>query len=182
MNTMMINRRKFLQTASMVAAAVSLLPAVSSMAGILTEEAKLNDLERDVFAKLLRISLPTEGSSLVDPATLPVLPTLENALLAGMAPHIRQGLRGGIGYFNDGAVKAFGKTFVQLDDDKAARFCDQWADSDSAPQRALAMGLKKLTTLSYWAIPDTWQPLGYDGPVSDKWNLPSLGNTPEPKA
>lgn len=125
MNTMMINRRKFLQTASMVAAAVSLLPAVSSMAGILTEEAKLNDLERDVFAKLLRISLPTEGSSLVDPATLPVLPTLENALLAGMAPHIRQGLRGGIGYFNDGAVKAFGKTFVQLDDDKAARFCDQ---------------------------------------------------------
>ncbi|WP_277987746.1 hypothetical protein [Marinobacterium iners] len=44
------------------------------------------------------------------------------------------------------------------------------------------MGLKKLTTLSYWAIPDTWQPLGYDGPVSDKWNLPSLGNTPEPKA
>ncbi|QSR34322.1 hypothetical protein CFI10_04870 [Marinobacterium iners] len=136
MNTMMINRRKFLQTASMVAAAVSLLPAVSSMAGILTEEAKLNDLERDVFAKLLRISVPTEGSSLVDPATLPVLPTLENALLAGMAPHIRQGLRGGIGYFNDGAVKAFGKTFVQLDDDKAARFCDQWADSPTVHRNA----------------------------------------------
>ena len=42
------------------------------------------------------------------------------------------------------------------------------------------MGIKKLTVLAYWAIPNTWGPLGYDGPVSEKWGVSSLGNTPEP--
>ncbi|MBU0884625.1 MAG: twin-arginine translocation signal domain-containing protein [Gammaproteobacteria bacterium] len=182
MNNMMISRRSFIKTASIVAAAVSILPTLSAFAGESTDEARMTDLERSVFHKLLKISLPTDGSSLVDPATLPVLQTLENALLVGMAPHIRQGLRGGIGYFNDGAVKDFGATFLNLSDEDAIRFCDRWAASDSPPERALSMGLKKLTVLAYWAIPDTWVPLGYGGPVSDKWKLPSLGNTPEPKA
>jgi len=182
MNNLMISRRKFLQTASMVAAAVSVLPGLSAVAGVLTEESKMTELERSVFEKLLKISLPTSGTALVDPATLPVLPTLEGALLAGMAPHIRQGLRGGIGFFNDGAAQAFGAAFIDLSDEDASRFVDRWTDSDSVPERALAMGLKKLTVLAYWAIPTTWGPLGYDGPVSDKWQLPSLGNSPEPQA
>ncbi|TCK06990.1 twin-arginine translocation signal domain-containing protein [Marinobacterium mangrovicola] len=182
MNNLMISRRKFLQTASMVAAAVSVLPGINAFSGVLTEDSRMTDLERQVFGKMLQIALPTDGSSLVAPSSLPVQPTLEQALLAGMAPHIRQGLRGGIGYFNEGPVEQFGGTFVELNDADASRFVDQWADSNEVPQRALAMGLKKLTVLAYWAIPDTWAPLGYDGPVSDKWNLPSLGNTPEPQA
>lgn len=182
MNNLMISRRRFIKTASIVAAAVSVLPTLKSFAGALTDEARMTDLERSVFDKLLKISLPTAGSSLIDPATLPVLQTLEGALLAGMAPHIRQGLRGGIGYFNEGAIKDFGSAFVNLSDADATRFCDRWADSDNLPERALAMGLKKLTVLAYWAIPNTWVPLGYDGPVSDKWKLPTLGNAPEPKA
>ncbi|RSH69239.1 twin-arginine translocation signal domain-containing protein [Stutzerimonas stutzeri] len=181
MNNLMISRRSFIKTASIVAAAVSILPTLNMFASELTNEARMTDLERSVFDKLLKISLPTDGSSLVDPATLPVLQTLEEALLAGMEPHIRQGLRGGIGYFNDGAIKGFGAAFVNLSDADATRFCDQWTDADGAPERALAMGLKKLAVLAYWAIPNTWEPLGYGGPVSDKWKLPSLGNAPEPQ-
>lgn len=182
MNNLMISRRSFIKTASIVAAAVSILPSLNAFAVELSNGARLTDLERSVFDKLLRISLPTGGSSLIDPATLPVLQTLEGALLAGMESHIRQGLRGGMSYFNDGAIKEFGATFVNLSDADATRFCDRWADSNNPPERALAMGLKKLTVLAYWAIPNTWVPLGYDGPVSDKWKLPSLGNAPEPKA
>lgn len=176
-----ISRRNFLKTVSVVAAAISALPVVNTFAGVLTDDSRMDELERAVFAKMMKIALPTEGSSLVDPASLPVLATIEGALLAGMAPNIRQGLRGGIGYFNEGAFKEFGDRFVNLSDEDATRFVDQWNASFSPPERALSMGLKKLTVLAYWAIPNTWEPLGYDGPVSDKWKLTSLGNTPEPK-
>ncbi|UTW01757.1 twin-arginine translocation signal domain-containing protein [Amphritea atlantica] len=181
MKDLMISRRHFIKKTAMIAAAITALPVVNAVAGVLTDESRMDDLERAVFAKMLKIALPTEGSTLIDPATLPVLPTIEGALLAGMEPHIRQGLRGGINYFNEGAIKAFGDRFVNLSDVDAVRFVDQWSASAAPPERALSMGLKKLTVLAYWAIPNTWGPLGYDGPVSDKWNLPSLGNTPEPK-
>ncbi len=175
-----MSRRHFLKITSTVVAAISALPVVNVFAVQLTDESRMDDLERAVFAKMLQISLPTAGSTLVDPASLPVLATIEGALLAGMAPNIRQGLRGGIGYFNEGAVKDFGDRFINLSDADATRFVDQWSASDAPPERALSMGIKKLTVLAYWAIPNTWAPLGYDGPVSEKWNLPSLGNTPEP--
>ncbi|MBM96946.1 MAG: hypothetical protein CMI09_14000 [Oceanospirillaceae bacterium] len=181
MTDIAINRRRFLQVASAVAAVSSALSAVPSVAGILTADNKMNALEQQVFQKMLDISLPTKGSSLVDPASLPVIPTIEQALLAGMAPHIRQGLRGGIVYFNDGPKAQYGKTFVQLSDAKAAEFVDAWTRSEAVPHRALAVGLKKLTVLAYWAIPNTWAPLGYDGPVTEKMGVKSLGNTPEPR-
>jgi hypothetical protein len=99
-----------------------------------------------------------------------------------MEPHILEGLKGGIAYFNNGPKTNYGKTFVELSDKQAAAFCDAWADSDEVPHRALAMGLKKLVSLAYWANPPTWEPLGYGGPVTEKWNLVSLGNAPLPKS
>lgn len=180
MTNININRRKFLKTASMIAAAAAVLPSVSTIAGVLTDAARLQDAERKVFEKVMKISLVTEGTKLVDPNTLPLIPTLEGALLAGMPPHIREGLRGGVFYFNDGPKEKYGKTFVELSDKDATQFIEEWADSDAVPHRALAFGLKKLSVLSYWAIPNTWAPLGYGGPVTEKWGLKSLGNTPEP--
>lgn len=177
-----LNRRRFLKAATSIAAAFALLPLERASAGILTDASRLTASERKVFEKILKISLPVAGSSLVDPASLPVIATLEAALLAGMAPHIREGLRGGVGYFNDGAKAGFGKAFVDLSDADATRFMDAWSDGEQVPQRALAMGLKKLTVLAYWAIPNTWAPLGYDGPISERSGLKSLGNAPEPTA
>lgn len=177
-----LSRRIFLKTVTTLAAVVASTPAINAFSGVLTDDNKMDELEQAVFAKLVQVCLPTDGSSLVDPASLPVVPTIEGALLAGMAPHIRQGLRGGIGYFNEGPKAEYGKAFVELSDADAATFIDQWADSDQPPQRALAMGLKKLSVLAYWAIPNTWGPLGYDGPITEKAGFKIYGNTPEPTA
>lgn len=179
-NTMM-NRRAFIKTVSVITAAVASIPSIS-MAGLLTDSSKLTDEETLIFTKILAVSLPTQDSTLVDPNTLPVIPTLEGALLAGMEPHIREGVRGGALYMSNEAAVKYGKPFHALDDAQATQFLDEWGDSDAIPQRALAVGLKKLVLLAYWAIPNTWEPIGYDGPVSDKWKIPKLGNTPEPQS
>ena len=175
-------RRQFLKLATAITATVMSCSSMQVMAGILTDENKMDATEQAVFKKMLAIALPTEGTTLVNPATLPVIPTIEGALLEGMPPHIRKGLNQGIHYFNQSAEKAYGKPFTKLSDADATAFVDAWADSDVAPHRALAMGIKKLTVLAYWAIPNTWAPLGYDGPVSEKWGLKKRGVTPEPQA
>lgn len=181
MITSNINRRAFLETLTAIAAVVASTPAMQAFAGILTDSNKMDPLENQVFSRLVQVCLPTSGSKLVDPATLPVVATIEGALLAGMPPNVRQGLRGGIGYFNEGSKAKYGREFTQLSDAEATAFIDQWSDSDQAPQRGLAMGLKKLTVLAYFAIPNTWAPLGYDGPITDKAGFKIYGNTPEPK-
>ena len=138
--------------------------------------------EYQVMNRLMQVQLASEGTDLVRASEIPVMQTLDAALMATMAPHILEGLKGGIAYFNDGPKAFYGKPFVELSDKQAAAFCDTWADSDEVPQRALAMGLKKLIGLAYWANPPTWEPLGYGGPVTEKWNLVSLGNAPLPKS
>lgn len=173
-------RRQFIKLASAITATVMASTSLQAFGGILTPDNKMDETEQAVFKKMLQISLPTEGSALVSPSTLPVIPTIEGALLAGMAPHIRKGLNQGIHYFNQSAKAAFGNTFANLPDDDARKFVDSWAGADAAPHRALSMGIKKLTVLAYWAIPNTWEPLGYDGPVTEKWSLAKRGNTPEP--
>ena len=182
MNSTQINRRAFLQVATVITAALSVPTSIKAVAGVLTDQNRLSDSERQVFEKMLAVCLPTEQSTLIDPASLPVIATLEAALLAGMSTHIRQGIRGGVEFFNQGPKAQWGKPFVELPAAQATTFIEQWADSDQVPERALASGLKKLTMMAYWAIPDTWVPIGYDGPVSTKWKIPSLGNAPEPKA
>lgn len=175
-------RRQFLKLATAISVTVVSLSPMQVMAGILTDENKMDATEQAVFKKMLTIALPTNGTNLIDPASLPVIPTIEGALLAGMPPHIRKGLNQGIHYFNQGPQKTYGNSFTELSDADATAFVDEWAASDAAPHRALAMAIKKLTVLAYWAIPDTWAPLGYSGPVSEKWGLKYRGVTPEPKA
>lgn len=137
--------------------------------------------EYPVYKRLMEVMLPTKGTKLVPPQKLPVLQTLDAALLGTLEPHLLEGLRKGVAYFNDGPRVATGKRFVQLDDAKAAAFLDSWADSPEPVHRALLTGLKKLIGLAYWAQPSTWKPLGYDGPVTHKWKLESYGNAPMPQ-
>lgn len=177
-------RRRFLQAAAAALATAS--------AGLQTLQAAspappaplryLTANEAQVFQRLLDVMLPTQGSPLLPASQVPVLATLDAALLATMAPHILTGLKQGIAYFNEAPRAALGKPFVALNDTEAARFCDQWANGTEVPQRALAMGLKKLVALSYFANPPTWAPLGYPGPMTRRRGLPSLGNAPMPKA
>lgn len=178
-----LGRRDFLKFSAIAAAlaAGGLLAPGSARAALPPGIKFMSEGEYAVFRRLMEVMLPLEGTSLPPLKDIPVLQTLDGALLATMEPHILQGLKGGIAYFNEGPLAAFGKRFVELSDAEAVRFCDAWADSAEVPQRALAMGLKKLVGLAYFANPPTWAALGYDGPVSAKWGLQPLGNAPMPQ-
>lgn len=179
-----LGRRDFLRlcsaAASLAAVGAALAPA-RAVAALPTGIAHMSDAEYAVFRRLMEVALVTDGTRLVPVKDVPVLQTLDAALLATMEPHILAGLKGGIAYFNDGPRAQFGQPFVALGDAQARAFLDAWADSPEVPQRALAVGLKKLIGLAYWANPPTWLPLGYDGPVTRRWGLESLGNAPMPK-
>ncbi|MDP3536402.1 MAG: gluconate 2-dehydrogenase subunit 3 family protein [Halomonas sp.] len=179
-----LSRRDFLKAAGGLAMVASmstgLLGAAQALADMPTEIRVMSTSEYAVMHRLMEVALPTAGTSLVPPTSLPVMQTLDAALLEKMAPHLLAGLKEGIAYFNDGPREEYDKPFVELTDAEAVAFCDAWADSDEIPQRALAMGLKKLVGLAYWAHPPTWEPLGYGGPVTERWGLKSLGNAPMP--
>lgn len=179
-----MSRRDFLRfgmAATGIAATGRLLAPGSAQAALPAGITVMNESEYAVFNRLLAVMLPTAGSTLIPTAQVPVMQTLDAALLATMEPHILQGLKGGVQYFDEGPVARYGKRFTELDDATAARFCDEWANAPEASHRALAMGLKKLVGLAYWANPPTWAPLGYDGPVTQKRGLKSLGNAPMPQ-
>ena len=181
-----LSRRSFLKAASGLAVAASLgtglLGAANAFAAVPEGIKVMSASEYQVMHRLMQVTLVTQGTGLVPASEISVMQTLDAALLATMEPHILEGLKGGIAYFNDGPRAEYGHPFVELSDAQAAAFCDTWADSDEVPQRALAMGLKKLVGLAYWANPPTWTPLGYGGPVTEKWKLESLGNAPLPKS
>ncbi|MBS4098311.1 MAG: hypothetical protein KGZ83_15925 [Sulfuricella sp.] len=175
------SRRDFLKLAvgSAGLAATGFLPA-SAAAGIPKDIRFMGDAEFKVFQRLAQVTLPVNGTKFAPLSAIPVMQTLDAALLGGMAPHELQGLKAGVKLFEDAPLKTYGKPFSKLGDKQAAAFCDAWGNSADALERGLVTALKKLVTLSYWANPPTWAALGYDGPVSKKWGLPPLGNAPMP--
>lgn len=179
-----LSRRSFLKTAGAVTgAAIGMMVIPSAFAIAVAPDGikVMSASEYAVFHRLMEVMLPVQGSTLVPLEQIPVMQTLDAALLGPMPPHILAGLKGGVEYFNNGPVAMFGKKFSELTSEEAEKFCDSWANSNEVPQRALAMGLKKLVGLAYWANPPTWAPLGYDGPVSKRWGLKSYGNASMPK-
>lgn len=172
-----LQRRDFLKCSS---AAV----VMAGLGGIRNAHAaelkSINATQANIFHRIAQVVLPVEGSALAPWKADVLLQTLDGALLGTMEPHILTGLKGGLDYFNDGPKVKFGKKFVELDSTQATIFMDEWGDSTEVPHRALAMGLKKLIQLSYWANPESWAPLGYDGPITKKIGLKSLGNAPLP--
>ena len=173
-----LSRRDFMRFSAAAAAA----SAAGRLAAAPADLKFINDSEAAVFTRLAQVVLPVAGSPLAPWTPEGLLQTLDAALLGTMEPHILAGLKGGVAYFDAGPVASYGKRFTALDDEQATRFCDEWGNGTQPPQRALAMGLKKLVQLSYWANPASWAPLEYDGPMSRRLGLPSLGNAPLPRA
>ena len=180
-----LSRRHFLRAAAALAVApgtagLATSAAATTGAGLPAGVRFMNADEAAIFQRVAEVTLPMEGSTLQAWARDGLLQTLDAALLATMEPHILQGLKGGLQYFNEGPQSAFGARFVGLTDAQASTFCDRWSDSIEPAQRGLTMGLKKLVQLSYWANPATWPAIGYDGPMSRRLGLPMQGNAPLP--
>ncbi len=182
-----LDRRDFLRMSSMavgmVAAGLSSLAPTAALAQQVPDGiAHMTPDEYAVWHRLMLALLPTEGSTLVDPETLPVLQTVDGAFLATLPPPVLEGLKGGVAYFNEAAVEPFGKPFVDLTNEEAAQYCDALAASEEVPARALFTALKFLTVTAYWAIPPTWAPTGFQGPVTEAWGIELQGNAPLPTA
>lgn len=175
-----LSRRDFMRFTGVGAAAAAGLPWGASLAASPAGTKNMSDAEAAIFTRLAQVVLPVAGSTLVPWTPEGLLPTLDGALLSTMEPHILTGLKGGMQYFNDGPMALYKKRFTELDDAEATQFCDAWSNSKLPPQRGLTMGLKKLIQLSYWANPASWEPLGYDGPMTKRLGLKSLGNAPLP--
>src|SRR5439155_8245654 len=98
-----LSRRHFLAAAALSASGVAAAQGEASPTMNFVGET-----EARVFQRLVVVMLPTAGSPLIAPAQVPVLPTLDAALLGTMEPHILAGLKGGILYFNEGPVARYG--------------------------------------------------------------------------
>ncbi len=182
-----MGRRDFLRlstyAAGLVAAGGLGLGARPALASSLPEGiAHMSADEYAVFHRLMQVLLPTDGSILVPPDTLPVLQTVDGGFLAGMAPHVLAAVKGGVAYFNQAPVASLGKPFTELTDGEATGFCDALAQSSEPPARGLFTALKFLVVTAYWAIPPAWEPTGFDGPVFERWKIDYAGNAPLPQA
>lgn len=181
-----IGRRQFLKISSIAAAVAA--SGVASIAPNIVQASVpegVNHMNADQYAiwhRLMQVLLPTKGSALVDPETLPVLQTVDGAFLATMPPAVLSGLMGGLAFFNDAAKEHFGKPFITLSDADAAAYCDALAASEDEGARGLFTALKFLTVTAYWALPPTWEPTGFQGPVTAEWGLDYAGNRPLPSA
>lgn len=184
-----LSRRKLLKTALWASAGTALVAAggfawlrrspVDDMP--IAEGLKhLSASEYHLFRRAIEVLLPTDGTPLTPVAQIPVIANIDH-LMGLVEPAIREELGVALGLFDNAAVFSglHGKRFVDLDDEAALKYFDVWAAGNTL-QRTLATVVKKFVYVSYWRDPATWPAVRFDGPVSDRWGIPSLGNSPLP--
>lgn len=140
----------------------------------------LSASEYHLFRRAIEVLLPVEGTPLTPVEQVPVIDNIDH-LMGLLDPAIRQELGAGLALFDNAAVFAglHGRRFVDLDDEAATRYFDRWSEGNTI-QRTLSSVVKKFVYVSYWRDPATWGPIRFDGAVSDRWGIPSLGNAPLP--
>lgn len=177
-----MNRRGFLKVGLGLALSTStvLTLGCSSEAPINPALQTLSAGQQAVFQRLITVLLPVGGTSLTPAESVPVLANIDK-LLAGLDEKVRGDLGSGITLFEYGSLLLGGhfSRFSRLDDADAVAYIDSWQSGNSI-QRGVAATLKRLVYASYWRDESTWPPVQFDGPVTDRWGLPSLGNAPLP--
>jgi len=140
----------------------------------------LSASEYHLFARALPVLLPVQGTALPAVSEIPVLETIDS-MIGMLAPGVRKELAAGLTLFDHGALVSgwHGKRFVDLDDEAVHDYFERWSRGNTI-QKALATVVKKFVYVAYWRDPRTWPAIEFDGPVSDRWGIPSLGNTPLP--
>ncbi len=176
------SRRSFIKAGIGVAVSSSSLltlgcssePAIDSSLSALTAS------QQKLFSRLISLLLPTSGTDMTAVETVPVLGNI-NHLFASLESKVLGDLSGATTLFEYGAVLLGGEwsRFTKLSDAAALSYIEDWQNGNTI-QRGIATTLKKMVYASYWRDESTWAPLDYDGPVSVRWGLPSLGNAPLP--
>lgn len=138
----------------------------------------LSQHEYSLFQRALAVLLPVEGTALPAAQDLPVLQNIQT-LLGYLDATTRKEVGMGLALFDNAAVFSSGCRFVDLSDEQAREYFTSWGNA-SVIQRTLAMVIKQLVYTAYWQEPATWGVLEFDGPVSERWGIPYLGNAPLP--
>lgn len=142
----------------------------------------LNPEERAVFEKLVRVIMPLEAHGYLDTTTIPVMENIDNMIRA-MPPFIRDRLNLAITAFDTGSILLSFKfrRFSTLADDEALAYVNAWHDGTFI-QRGAITSLKAVVCVNYWRDQRAAAKIDYDGPVTEKWGVPRLGNQMLPRA
>ncbi|MGH8493549.1 MAG: hypothetical protein ACRERR_10685 [Moraxellaceae bacterium] len=180
-----LSRRSLLVSGARVAAAAGALLALpqqllaaETIEGVPAGIKHLSELEYRVMDKLRIVMLPTQKFSL--PSSTQV-PTMENvdAWVGKLNQRTRLLLTVGAQTLEYGSLYRFSR-FSQMPDAKASKHVNNW-QTGNVVQRGVMTSLKMLLTLGYWQDLRTWPALQYDGPVSERWGIRTLGNAPLPR-
>lgn len=174
-----LSRRGFLEAAVAAAAVASVPVGGCGLRGAAVPMGLGPD--HDIFKQLLSVFLPTAPETKLLPTSeVPVLENLDTLLLR-FPPDLRRDLGTGLRLFDYGAIFIgfHFKSFSSLDDEAATAYCRRWEQGNTT-QRGLMHALRQIIFSSYWREPATWPPIGYDGPVTAPYRIPSLGNAPLP--
>lgn len=149
---------------------------------VANNDQSLSPAERAVFEKLVRAILPVEINGFLDTKTVPVMEHINNMLRA-MPPQLRDFLALAVTAFDTGAILLSFKfrRFSSLSDEEALAYINGW-HSGTFVQRGLITSLKVIVCVNYWRDQRAAAMIDYDGPVTEKWGVPRLGNQPLPWA
>jgi len=133
------------------------------------------------FSHLTQVLLPTAGTPLTPSNQVPILSNLDKLMLT-MPQSTRTDLAAAIKLFEYGGMVLGWRfsRFTRMPDEDAIQYIDSW-QTGHPMQQGIVSVLKRLVYSSYWRDDSTWGPLQFDGPVSEKWGLTSLGEAPLPQ-
>ena len=178
------SRRALLKggTALALSASISLTLGCSQEHAVPSGLKVMTSGQKALFERLSQVLLPTAGTKMTPLEKVPVVENIDH-LLMELPAHIRSDLGSAISLFDYGSLILGGhfSRFIHLNDADAIAYIDRWQNSNSI-QRGIVTTLKKLVYVAYWRDESTWPPVEFDGPVSVRWGLPSLGNAPLPEA
>jgi hypothetical protein len=171
-----LRRRSFLLGAVALSTSASFV-----LSGCATPPATASaDSLKRLLGRLVPLVLP-KGTPLHAASVDHVMTSLDG-ILGDMDSAVLSDLEMAVTLFEYGAGLTTGRfsRFSTLSDTEATAVLDEWQNGSSL-QRGIATVFKKLVYLAYWRDPETWPAVDFDGPVSVKWGLPSLGNAALPE-
>lgn len=180
-----LSRRSLLVSGARAAAAAAALLSVpqqmlaaDKVDGVPTGIKHLSEVEYRVLDKLRIVMLPTQKFSLPSSTQIPTMENVD-AWVGKLNQRTRLLLTVGSQTLEYGSLYRFSR-FSQMPDEKAAKHVHNW-QTGNVVQRGVMTSLKMLLTLGYWQDLRTWPALQYDGPVSERWGIRTLGNAPLPR-
>lgn len=152
-------------------------PIPTKTAGIVNLTAQ----ELRVFRQLRDALIPAEKYGLPDPQEIPVIENIDR-MVGQLNPAVRGDLNLAIRLFDySPIVTAYSfRTASYMKRDRLVKYVDNWQNGLFFQQGVMTT-MKTAVYLAYWRDPRTWEKLGYDGPITEKWGIRRLGNAPLPE-